>query len=89
MCISSEIPQPVNIWSFHNYTIKKYIYILRKLQFWLLLTLRDDENSVGQPTTKTLIDTWPDRRGTAKNGNTVNETQPDQLRLKQDFQNCL
>ena len=28
-------------------------------------------------------------RGTTKNGNTVNETQPDRLRLKQDFQNSL
>ena len=29
------------------------------------------------------------RRGTAKNGKTVNETRPDRLRLKRDFQNCL
>ena len=28
-------------------------------------------------------------RGTAKNGKTVNETRPDRLRLKRDFQNCL
>ena len=29
------------------------------------------------------------QHGTAKNGKTVNETRPDRLRLKQDFQNCL
>ena len=29
------------------------------------------------------------RRATAKNGKTVNETRPDQLRLKRDFQNFL
>ena len=29
------------------------------------------------------------RRRSAKNGKTVNETQPDRLRLKRDFQNCL
>ena len=33
-------------------------------------------------------DRWK-RRVTAKNGKTVNETRPDRLRLKQDFQNCL
>ena len=29
------------------------------------------------------------RRQMAKNGNTLNETRPYRLRLKQDFQNCL
>ena len=29
------------------------------------------------------------RRGTAKNGKTVNETRPVRLHLKRDFQNCL
>ena len=29
------------------------------------------------------------RRATAKNGKTVNETRPDQLHLKHNFQNCL
>ena len=29
------------------------------------------------------------RRGTVKNGKTINETWPDRLSLKLDFQNCL
>ena len=45
------------MWSFHNYIIKR----IKKITVLASLTVWDDENGVGQPTTtKIVIDTWPD-----------------------------
>ena len=84
MCVSFEIPQTVTISSFHNYIIfkihfHKNIAVAAINGLGLLKTAKKNfSRYIGQ-----------NRLGTAKNGKTVNETQPDQLRLKPDFQNCL
>ena len=55
------------------------------------LSLKFSSLNIKKVTDVTSLTAWDrqKRRVTAKNGKSVNETRPDRLCLKRDFQNCV
>ena len=66
------------VWRAISKTVFKNFLVQKSRKMWLFQYLLA-ENGIGRP--RTALD--------GQNGKTANETRPDRLRLKRDFQNCL